>query len=113
MNRLLRWIARLASAANAILFVLLWVHAPPRFSLLSPRLLAELGLLSAAVLGLLLGWWRERVGGAVAVACLAGFLGMEFGTAHHFPVEPSVFAMLLPALLYLIVGPKIVPPVAS
>jgi hypothetical protein len=105
MNRLLRWAARLGSVAVAGFVALLWYHSPPRLNALPPRAAGQLALLMLAVAGLLLGWWRERLGGAVAVASLAAFLLLEGFAVHRFPVIPPLFVMLLPALLYLVVGP--------
>jgi hypothetical protein len=107
MNRLLRWAARLGSVAVAGFVALLWYHQPPRLTDLPVRAAGQLALLMLAVAGLLLGWWRERLGGAVAVAGFAGLLLLEGITKHQFPVVPPLFVMLLPALLYLVVGPPV------
>ena len=104
MQRVLRWIARGGSVLVAVAFILLWWHRPPHMGQLPPMLLAQLCLMTAAVLGLLLGWWRERVGGGIAAVGFVGFLVLEGIAQHRFPLIPPVFVMLLPALLYLVVG---------
>jgi hypothetical protein len=104
MNRLLRWTARLGSVAVAGFVLLLWYHQPPHLTALPVRLLSQLGLLMLAVLGLLLGWRWERFGGALGLLGIGGFLLLEGLTNHRFPIVPPLFVMLLPGLLYLIVG---------
>lgn len=104
MQRALQWTARIASVLVAVQFVLLWWHQPPRLAQLPPRLLAQLVLMTGAVLGLLLGWWRERLGGVIAVVGFVGFLVLEGLARHRFPLIPPLFVMMLPALLYLVVG---------
>jgi hypothetical protein len=104
MQRALRWLARGGSVLVALVFVFLWFHQPPRLGLLPPKLLAQLLLMTVAVLGLLLGWWWERLGGAIAAVGIVGFLVLESIARHRFPLIPPLFVMLLPALLYLVVG---------
>jgi hypothetical protein len=114
MQSALRWLARGGSVLVAVLFVGLWWHQPPRLGVLPPKLLAQLLLMTAAVLGLLLGWWRERLGGAIAAVGFVGYLVLEGIARHRFPLIPPLFVMLLPALLYLVVGsPKQSPPDAA
>lgn len=104
MQAVLRWTARVASLIVAVVFALLWWHQPPRLGELPPMVLAQLVLMTVAVLGLVLGWWRERLGGAVAVIGFVGYLVLEGFARHRFPLVPPLFGMLLPALLYLVVG---------
>ena len=105
MQRQLRWTARVASILVAVTFVLLWWHQPPHLAQLPSMILAQLVLMTAAVLGLLLGWWRERLGGSIAALGFIGFLVLEGIARHRFPMIPALFVMLLPSLLWLVVGP--------
>jgi hypothetical protein len=104
MLRVLRWTARISSLIVAIVFGLLWWHQPPAFHALPAAMLIKFGLLSAAVLGLLLGWWRERVGGVVALLGSLGVLVLEGIVTRHFPVIPALLVMIVPAMLYLVVA---------
>lgn len=103
MLRVLRWTARISSLIIAIVFGLLWWHQPPAFHALPTVMLIKFGLLSATVLGLLLGWWRERVGGVVALLGALGVLVLESIVTRRFPLIPALFAMIVPAMLYLMV----------
>jgi ABC-type branched-subunit amino acid transport system permease subunit len=104
LQRTLRWLARGGSVLVAVLFALLWWHQPPSMNQLPPVMLAQLALLTGGVLGLLLGWWRERLGGAIAAIAFVGFLAIEGVVKHRLPLVPQLFVMMLPALLYLVVG---------
>jgi len=106
MHAILRWTARLASIAIAIAFALFWFSDPPRIGELSVGIRWQLVAMTTGVLGLLVGLWRERLGGALAIAGFAGFLALEGSHLHTFPVIPAVYVMALPALLYLIVGAR-------
>lgn len=104
LTTVLRWTARLASVAIAIAFVLFWWHSPPRLPELSTGIRWQLGLMTSGVVGLLLGIWKPLVGGAVAALGFLGFLLIEGLHLQRFPYIPAVYVMLLPALLYLLVG---------
>ncbi len=112
MRTILRWAARLASVAVAITIVLLWLHDPPRIRELPVAIRWQLVALLVGVIGLQLGLWRERLGGGLAIAGFFGFLALEGRHLHSFPVIPAVYAMALPALLYLIVGARRTAPAA-
>jgi hypothetical protein len=100
----LRWTARGASVAIAIAFVLFWWDSPPRLPELSTGIRWQLALMTSGVAGLLLGLWRPWAGGMVAATGFLGFLLLEGLHLHRFPYIPAVYVMLLPALLYLLVG---------
>lgn len=106
LTTVLRWTARVASVAIAITFVLFWWHAPPRLPELSTGMRWQLALLTSGVAGLLLGLWKPWAGGAVAGVGFLGFLLIEGLHLHQFPYIPAVYAMLLPALLYLLVAAR-------
>lgn len=106
MRSILRWTARLASVAVAVVFVVLWFRNPPHIAALPVMVRWQLVALVTGVAGLQLGLWRERLGGALAVAGFAAFLALEGRHLHTIPVSPAVFAMALPALLYLVVGAR-------
>ena len=101
-----RWIARLASVVVALLFVLFWFHSPPRLAELSGGLRWQLAALVTGVTGLLLGVWRERLGGALALAGFGGFVLLEGLHIRTVPDVPVVYAMMLPGLLYLLVSSR-------
>ena len=84
--------------------MLFWWHAPPRLAELSTGMRWQLALMTSGVAGLLLGLWKPRTGGIVAAGGFLGFLLVEGFHLHQFPYIPAVYAMLLPALLYFLVG---------
>lgn len=97
----LRWLGRISGIAVAVLFVLFWLHAPPHLPALEPRLRVQLVLLITSVAAMLLGWWRERVGGSISVLALIGFLILEGSALGRIPTMGAVYAMMLPGLLLL------------
>jgi hypothetical protein len=104
MQTILRWVARVASAVAVLMFVALWLYAPPRIAELPASQRWELATLVLGIVGLAVGFWRERFG---------GFVLLEGVHLQSFPRVPAaLYLMLLPALLYLIVGPRR-PPAAA
>lgn len=101
MRLVLRWLGRLSGVAVAVLFVLFWLHTPPHFPALSMRLRVQLLLLVTSVAAMLLGWWRERVGGAISILALIGFLILESSAIGRIPTMGAVYAMMLPGLFQL------------
>ncbi len=101
MTLLFRWLGRMSGLAVASLFVAFWLHAPPHFPALEVRLKVQLALLLVAVAAMLLGWWRERIGGAVSLLALAGFLVLEATAIGGVPRMIAVYAMMLPGLWLL------------
>ncbi len=101
MQLVLRWLGRLSGLTVAVFFVLFWMHAPPHFPALGPRLRAQLALLVISVVAMLLGWRRERLGGAVSVLALIGFLILEGYALGRVPTMGAVYAMMLPGLFLL------------
>lgn len=101
MTLLFRWLGRVSGLVVALLFVAFWVHAPPHYPALETRMLVQLALLITAVAAMLLGWWRERIGGVVSLLALVGFLVLEATAIRKVPTMPAVYAMMLPGLLLL------------
>lgn len=101
MVLLFRWLGRLGGVAVAVLFVLFWLHAPPHLPALGVRLRVQLLFLVMSVAAMLLGWWRERIGGAVSILALVGFLILEGFALGRIPTMVAVYAMMLPGLCLL------------
>ena len=73
----LRWVARIASAAFALALIIMAALGSWNFARLSAQDAIGLGLLAAAVIALVLPWFWELVGGALLLAIAAGILGLE------------------------------------
>lgn len=112
MRTALRWTARLASLVIAVLFVLFWLHSPPRLADLPGALRWQLAALVTGVAGLLVGAWREHLGGLLALAGFGAFILREGLHLRTFPNVPAVYLMMLPGLLYLLAGPRTRPAAA-
>lgn len=101
MTLLFRWLGRVSGLVVALLFAAFWVHAPPHYPALDTRLQVQLALLITAVAAMLLGWWRERIGGTVSLLALLGFLVLEARAVGGVPTMTAVYAMMLPGLFLL------------
>jgi hypothetical protein len=64
-----------------------------------------LALLPAgAGLGLVVAWYREKLGGILALGCLIFFYGWNLLRSGHLPEGPFFFVMAVPSLLFLLAG---------
>jgi hypothetical protein len=99
---LLRWAARITSLIT--LGLLAWFMIGEGFDPWKPHardwtlmIFFPFGLLQ----GLLLGWPREQLGGAIAVASLAGFYLVHLAVAGSFPKGAAFLVFTLPGFLFL------------
>jgi hypothetical protein len=101
-----RWVARVWSLLS-ILFVLVFAVGEGIGGGHGPRPTAQewvgLALWPIGVgLGLVLAWYREMLGGAAAVACLAAFCGWNLFLSGHFPRGPFFALVAAPGVLFLL-----------
>ncbi|MSR19159.1 MAG: hypothetical protein EXS00_08395 [Phycisphaerales bacterium] len=54
--------------------------------------------------GMLLGWWRERLGGLLGVGSLGGFYILHGLLGDGFPLGSAFVTLSTPALLFLAAG---------
>ena len=93
-----RWLARGTGSFFAIAYIYLGVTTGPT----SPSL-AEIAVVLSLVLGVLIAWWREGLGGLILVlAAVVLFLIMGFVVAAEYPDQR-------PTLLQVFVVPYLVP----
>ncbi len=95
-----RWIARLGSLAS------IWILAGFLFGEFGHPTLGELVAIAlfpvGVVAGMLLGWWREGLGGLVSVVSLGAFYLWVRVLQGHFPGGPYFLIFSAPGFLFLI-----------
>lgn len=102
---LMRWLARLGSLVSVVLLLLFLIGEPP-----SPGQLtfAEwMGLFFfpfGVMVGMLLGWRRETLGGAVTLLSLLGFYMVMYSERGQFPGGLWFALFALPGLIFLACG---------
>jgi hypothetical protein len=98
----MRWIARgIGSLAAAWwLFIgiveLVWPHAPQ--ASMEGAVLA--GLMGTTILGVLIAWWKERIGGTIVVVGAVALCVFAYVTAGH----NKVLAVLVSGGPFLVAG---------
>jgi len=98
----LRWVARvwsLASLAVIAAFAFGEGGTGPTVSELVALTLFPVGVL----IGLAVAWWREGIGGIIALGSLAGFYGWVTARAGHPPGGPYFLLLAAPGFLFLAV----------
>ena len=101
----MRWIARAIGSLVGVLWLLIgisevvWPHTPPSpEASLQGAILSGLGI--TTVLGVLIAWWRERVGGTVVVVGAIALSTFAYVTAGR----NKVWAMLFTGGPFLVAG---------
>jgi hypothetical protein len=102
----LRWTARIWSILSILFIMAFAIGEGLLFQETAPFRLSELvGLLFFPVgilIGMLLGWWREGLGGIVTMVSLVVFYGISFFTNGRFPSGPYFALVAAPGLLFAI-----------
>jgi hypothetical protein len=98
----LRWTARLTSLTSAGIVLMFAFGESGTPTAREWLLLAffPIGL----VLGMGLGWWRELLGGAVALGSLAVFYAILFAFRGSVPTSPYFAILAAPGALFLAAG---------
>jgi hypothetical protein len=101
LTRVVRWSARVWSIASVGL-LLLFVAGEG----INPTTRGEwLGLLFFPLgicVGMILGWWREGIGGSITVGSLLVFYLIHFATAGTLPKGWAWLVFAAPGLLFLL-----------
>lgn len=100
-----RWAAR-ATSAGLLLMVGAFAigEGPPNPASLTRTETAQLLLFGGICAGMALGWQRERLGGALSLASLLGFYGVEYVANGHLPDGWAFPALAVPGVLFLLAG---------
>jgi ABC-type proline/glycine betaine transport system permease subunit len=100
----IRWLARGTGSLFAIAYLYLGITTGP-----APPSLTEVAVVLTLVLGVLIAWWREGLGGLIlALAAVVLFLIVGFVVAAEYPDQRStllqvfVVPYLVPGILFLI-----------
>ena len=77
--RVVHWAGCLLGTALLLLFAAFAIGEGP------PPLNWQAASLAVMLVGFLLAWWRDLVGGVVSLAGIAAFYGLEFAASGHAP----------------------------
>ncbi len=102
----LRWTARVLGAVIVVFSLVMFVgeslESRSRGSSLDAGAVAGLSLMGLYLFGLLVAWWRERLGAAMGAAGLGGvfvFVAVREGT--RWVLNPFLLGFWIPLLLFL------------
>jgi len=96
---IVRWVARAWSVASVgFLCVFLFVYGLPPLTV--KGVLFPFGVM----LGLVLAWRFETVGGGVAALCILVFYAIEYSSHGRFPKGPWFFLIATPGLIFILCG---------
>jgi len=105
MNTILRWLARALSILTVAILLVFACGEGLNWSRFTP---GELLLFACFPLGLCAGmvvaWWREGLGGGIAVASLVAFYLLDRFWSGSFPRGFAFAALAVPGFLFLICG---------
>jgi hypothetical protein len=104
-SRALSWLARIWSLAS-IVFVLVFLFGEVFSGHGAKPTAAEwIGLAlfpGGVVVGLVVAWFREGIGGIIATGCLIGFYGWNLLDSGRFPTGPYFLLVAAPGILFLL-----------
>lgn len=99
----LRWTARILSLAVIGLLLAFMIGEGFRFWRFTPKeLTLSLFFTFAVIIGILLGWRWELLGGLVTIGGLVGFYGVHFLQVGFFPRGHAFLLFALPGFLFVL-----------
>jgi hypothetical protein len=104
---LIRWIARVWSILCFALVLAFTVTEAIQRSGPPPTLNEWLGLIFWPIgvcVGLAVAWFREELGGSVALGCLIAFYVWNLARSGHWPQGPFFFLIAAPGLVFILAG---------
>jgi hypothetical protein len=99
--RIIRWLARawtIASIGLVLLFIVGDGSMPGTFVQWLGFLFFPVGI----SVGMVVAWWRERLGGSITVASLVAFYAIHLATAGTLPRGWAWLAVAAPGFLFLL-----------
>lgn len=102
-QEVIRWIARIGSLGGVgmLLFFLAGEEFHPA-QLTASEWISLMLLPTGVTFGLVVAWRWEILGGAIALASLAGFYAMEGAPGHLAHLEWACVVLAIPGLLFLL-----------
>lgn len=105
VEKIIRWTARILSLL-IIVILLMFLFGEGDFSEIGKITLEEwVGVLFfplGVVVGMIIGWWREGLGGAIAVGSLLVFYLFHLIGWRDLPSGPFFILFTLPGFLFLL-----------
>jgi peptidoglycan/LPS O-acetylase OafA/YrhL len=103
LPRLVHWSARVTSLAmlGLVIFIFIGHGGPPNVFLQPTPVQLEFAAMALMLLGLVVGWWREWLGGLVVLVGLAAFNAVEL-TVNGQPAKGAFPLFALPGVLFLL-----------
>jgi hypothetical protein len=102
-----RWIARVWSILSILAVLVFAIGETAGGSVLRPTPQEWVGLALWPIgvgVGLLVAWYREELGGILALGCLIAFYVWNLLRSGHFPRGPFFFLIAAPCLIFLLAG---------
>lgn len=102
-----RWFARVWSLLSILIILMLAIGESVGSKGRRPTSQEWLGLALwpiGAIAGLVVAWFREELGGIIAIACLAGFYAWNLLHSGFLPRGPFFLLFTAPAFLFLAAG---------
>jgi len=101
MTRVVRWTARLWSIASVGLVLFFIVGEGVKIARPSEWLLFLFFSIGISA-GMILAWWKEEIGGSIAVGSLLLFYMIHFASARRFPHGCAFLVFSFPGFLFLL-----------
>jgi hypothetical protein len=102
-----RWIARVWSILSILVVLAFAIGEGAGSSGPRPTLQEWVGLALWPIgvgVGLVVAWYREELGGILALGCLIGFYVWNLLRSGHLPQGPFFFLIAAPGLIFLLAG---------
>lgn len=100
---IVRWIARVGSLISiGFLLAFLFGEGGTLVAITASEWLLLLFFPFGVMIGMVIGWWKEGVGGLISVGCLAIFYGLEAWFSGSFAGGPFFAIFAFPGVLFLI-----------
>lgn len=96
-----RWLARVWGLASILLLLAFMFGGHEQFRPTLNEALALLFFPGGVILGLVLAWWRDLVGGLVVVTSLALFYLLLFAWKGSVPLTPYFLLFAAPGFLHV------------